>query len=146
MIRTKSGPIFVVLTCLTAALLFARSGHTDETQKKEGDQPSASESAESSQPAAKPTRRPRLPNHYGKLGLSDEQKQQVYAIQAKYQPQLDELQEKIRALQIERRMEINTVLTKGQKQRLKEIVRQAKEQRQKRKAARESAEASTEAK
>lgn len=137
--RTRSGPILLVLTCLTAAFLVVRSGHTDETPKKDGDPPAASESAKKSQADVKKTsRRFRLPNHYGKLGLSDEQKQQVYAIQAKFQPQFDELEEKIRLLKIERKKEIDTVLTDGQRHRLKEILQEVQRQRKERRSARES--------
>jgi len=72
---------------------------------------------------ARPTKGARgLPPNWGKLGLSDEQKQQVYTIQLEYRTKIDALQQQIREQQKKERSELNKVLTDAQKARLKEII------------------------
>jgi Spy/CpxP family protein refolding chaperone len=63
-----------------------------------------------------------LPQNWGKLGLSGDQKQQVYKIQAKYNTEIDQLDAKIKELRAARDKEMRTVLTPDQKRRLEEIV------------------------
>jgi Spy/CpxP family protein refolding chaperone len=63
-----------------------------------------------------------LPQNYGKLGLSDDQKQQVYRIQAKYKAELDQLEAKIQEVKNTRDKELKSVLTAEQKKRLEEIL------------------------
>lgn len=65
---------------------------------------------------------------WGQLGLSDDQKQKVYKIQAEYadklaplEKQQHELAKKIAALRAEERKEMEKVLTEEQKKRLKEL-------------------------
>ncbi len=71
----------------------------------------------------KPARgRKALPTYWTKIGLSDEQKQKVYAIQAEYGAKIDALQQQLKAVQRQERVEMEKVLTNGQKARLREIV------------------------
>ena len=67
--------------------------------------------------------RGRVPRYFGQLGLSREQRQEIYRIQAKYRSQIAELQAQIAALRKAERQEIEGVLTEGQKARLEEIIR-----------------------
>ena len=69
----------------------------------------------------------RLPNNYGKLNLTDAQKDKVYAIQEKYDVQLDALEEQIKSLKAKRTAETEAVLTPEQKKALKDITDDAKE-------------------
>jgi len=89
-----------------------------------------------SQDAAKPTtkgaaaeKKPvnRLPPNYGKLGLTDAQKDKVYAIQEKYDSQLDALEEQIKSLKAKRRAETEAALSVEQKKILKDLTDEAKE-------------------
>lgn len=64
----------------------------------------------------------RLPRFYGQLNLNDEQKQKVYAIQDKYEPQIAELQTKIRELRKKSSDESMAVLTDEQKKILASVV------------------------
>ena len=94
-----------------------------------------------SQEAPKPTKAPaksvagaedkkptnRLPSNYGKLGLTDAQKDKVYAIQEKYDAQLDALEEQIKSLKAKRSSETEAVLSPEQKKILKDLTDEAKE-------------------
>lgn len=72
----------------------------------------------------KPTNR--LPSNYGKLGLTDAQKDKVYAVQDKYDKQLDDLEAQIKALKNKRDDEIEAVLSAEQKKILKDLTDEAK--------------------
>lgn len=66
--------------------------------------------------AADPTRR--VPNHFGQLGLSDEQRESIYKIQAQHMPKIDALEKQIDELRAQMVKECETVLTSTQKQML----------------------------
>jgi Spy/CpxP family protein refolding chaperone len=63
-----------------------------------------------------------LPSGWSKLGLSDDQKKQVYSLQAEYRTKIDALQLQIDELKKKERAELAKVLTPAQKARLKEIL------------------------
>lgn len=63
-----------------------------------------------------------LPANWGKLGLTDEQKQKVYKVQAEYADKIDDLEAKIKELKGKQRTEMEKVLSDEQKKRLKEIL------------------------
>jgi hypothetical protein len=63
-----------------------------------------------------------LPMNWGKIGLSDEQRQQIYKIQNKYDEEIDKLEAKIKELKNSRTKEMRAVLTADQKKRLEEIL------------------------
>jgi Spy/CpxP family protein refolding chaperone len=65
--------------------------------------------------------RGQLPQNWGKLSLTDEQKQKVYKVQGDYRPKIDALQRQISDLRDQERKELETVLTAAQKARLREI-------------------------
>lgn len=66
--------------------------------------------------APDPTRR--VPNHFGQLGLSDEQRESIYKIQAQHMPKIDALEKQIDELRAQMVKECETVLTSTQKQML----------------------------
>lgn len=78
---------------------------------------------------AKP--RGRVPNHYGKLGLTDEQRLEIYSIQAKYRAQISALQEQINEIQQEEASEIYLVLSDVQKESLRNILAEVAQRRKK---------------
>ncbi len=63
-----------------------------------------------------------LPMNWGKLGLTDSQKNEVYTVQGKYNAEIDKLDAKIRELKAARDKEMKAVLTPEQKKRLEEIL------------------------
>ena len=68
----------------------------------------------------------RLPNRYAKIGLSDAQREKVYAVQSKYSAEIKEIQKKLASLRERRDQEIEELLTDEQKQLLAELEAQAK--------------------
>lgn len=63
-----------------------------------------------------------LPPNWGKLGLSDEQKQNIYKIQNKHDAEIDKLEAKIKELKDARLKEMRAVLTADQKKRLEDLL------------------------
>jgi hypothetical protein len=62
-----------------------------------------------------------LPANWGKLGLSADQRQEIYKIQAKYNADIDKLEAKIKELRGTRDKEMKAVLTADQQKKLIEI-------------------------
>jgi Spy/CpxP family protein refolding chaperone len=56
-----------------------------------------------------------LPANWGKLGLTDDQKQKVYRVQTAYRTKIDDLQKKVNDLKTEEKDEMMKVLTEQQK-------------------------------
>jgi hypothetical protein len=79
---------------------------------------------------AKP--RGRLPAQYGKLGISDLQREKIYVIQAEYDAQIDELLAQLEDLRARRDRTVESVLTDGQKHRLHELRSEARREREQR--------------
>ena len=75
-------------------------------------------------------RKPRraLPAHYAPV-VSEEQKQQIHKIQEEYTPQIDALNEQIKALKKERDEKIAAVLTPEQKKQIDDAKAAAKAKR-----------------
>lgn len=107
MIR-KSGSWMVL--AIVAVLL---SVHAAYTQEKKTDADKAKK------PAAEA--KGRLPNNYGRIGLSDEQRNKIYGIQGKYDGDIDKLEAQIADLKTKRDTEITAVLNAEQKAKLAEL-------------------------
>lgn len=71
-------------------------------------------------------RRGPLPFYFGKLGLSDEQKDKLYTLQEDYDKKLEPLREQLKKLVAERDQKMEAALTPGQKLRLAELREEAK--------------------
>jgi hypothetical protein len=63
-----------------------------------------------------------LPQNWSKLGLTDQQKQQIYSVQNEYRAKIDEMQKQINALRRKERGEMEKILTDAQKARLREVI------------------------
>lgn len=66
-----------------------------------------------SKPAPK-SPRGRLPDHYGKLALSDEQREKVYTLQAQYEGQIQQLERQLAELKAKEQTALLGVLTTTQ--------------------------------
>jgi Spy/CpxP family protein refolding chaperone len=64
----------------------------------------------------------RLPNNYGKLALSDEQKTRVYKIVGQYEDQILAIESELAMVKAKRDAACESVLTPGQRARLRELV------------------------
>src|SRR3954454_18816795 len=68
----------------------------------------------------------RVPPGYSKLGLTDQQKESLYKIQAKYYSKIQSLEKEADALRTRREAEFEAVLTPAQKKRLADQEQQRK--------------------
>lgn len=82
----------------------------------------------------------RLPNNWGKLGLSDKQKKDVYARQAKYATEINALIRQVEELREKRDTEVEAVLTAEQKVKLKELLAESAKKSASKKAGKAPAE------
>ncbi len=63
-----------------------------------------------------------LPQNWAKIGLTDDQKQQIYKVQAKHGTEIEKLEAEIRKHKADRDAELKTILTADQKKKLEEIL------------------------
>lgn len=63
-----------------------------------------------------------LPQNWGKIGLTEDQKQDVYKIQSKHNSEIDKLEAKIKEIKGSRDKEMKAVLNADQKKKLDEIL------------------------
>ena len=104
--------IGIFLTC--AALTAAVSA---------GQEPAKADPAKPAPPAPKVEYRGQLPFYWGQLGLTDQQRQDVYKINAEYGNQMAALELQIERLKEKRDQERFKVLSPVQKDRLEAIIR-----------------------
>ncbi|MCC7083979.1 MAG: hypothetical protein IT427_03105 [Pirellulales bacterium] len=83
----------------------------------------ADDKADDVKPIAKSVNR--LPAHYGKL-VDKVQREKIYSIQAKYSEKIEELQEQLKDVLLQRDAEIRAILTDEQQQKLDELLAAAK--------------------
>lgn len=83
----------------------------------------------------------RLPNNYGKLGLSDKQKKSIYETQGKYATEISVLVRKVEELRNKRDAEVEAVLTAEQKTKLKELLAESAKKSATKKGAKSNPEA-----
>jgi hypothetical protein len=83
--------------------------------------------------AADPARR--VPYYFGQLGLSDEQRESIYQIQARHHPKIDGLEKQIEELRAQSLKECEAVLSDAQRKMLVERRAGAAEAKAKRGAA-----------
>jgi hypothetical protein len=72
--------------------------------------------------AERPKIKGTLPANWGRIGLSDEQKQQIFKIQANYDDKVRPLEKQIRELKAKEKQAMEAVLNDEQKKLLKEII------------------------
>jgi hypothetical protein len=95
------------------------------------------------QPKAKAAKKPvdpsrRVPNYFGQLGLTDEQKESIYKIQAKHQPRIEALEKQLDEIRAQSLKECEAALTDTQRKMLAERRTIAAEARTKKAAAAKS--------
>ncbi len=100
---------------------FASTGECQEPAMK----------ASAGQQAEKVTRR--LPNNFGKIGLSEEQKQKIYTIQAEYRLRIEQLLQELEDLRNEEILEIQNTLTQPQKAELQRLLEESRKKRESKK-------------
>jgi hypothetical protein len=63
-----------------------------------------------------------LPANWGKIGLSDDQKQQIYKLQADYSEKIIALEKQLKEMRAKEKQALEAVLNDEQKKLLKEII------------------------
>lgn len=107
---------FIVFTGIA---LFICTPGTATAQKKESK--TVKTSAQETKSTAKKSKG-RVPPHYGKLNLTQEQKNKIYQVQASYKSQIDSLKKQLADLNSKRKAECKSVLTASQKTMLDKIL------------------------
>lgn len=127
-----------------AAKVKAKAKTKKKAEPKKADAEDDSEAEPKSSRSTPPDASHRVPMYFGGLGLSDEQKESIYAAEAKFQPQIQELERKADALRERLMVECEDVLTAPQKKALAEARKSASERRKSATARRKAAESEAE--
>jgi hypothetical protein len=130
--------LMIVGTQVGAQESGATKSQPTKSSSTSAEAPVPTDSMSTSKPTAKsslPDPTHRVPPGYGDLGLTDQQRERVYKIQAEYHPKIQDLHKRLEKLQADRKAECEAVLTPQQKRLLVEHLR---EQEQKRKTASEA--------
>ena len=106
--------------CLTS--MFALSGPAIVAQEE-------SKTATAQKKVEKPKTRNRLPNYYGKLGLSTEQRTKIYGVQAAAREKIEAFQQQITTLKETATKDIHDVLTQEQQAKLAMLLDEAAKKR-----------------
>ncbi|WP_439620345.1 hypothetical protein [Gemmata sp.] len=94
--------------CLMFAALLALSGGIAGQEPKKDDPPVRAKGV--------------LPPNWKKIGLTEDQVQNIYKIQGKYNDEIDKLEAKIKDLRTTKEKEMRAVLSADQKKKLEEIL------------------------
>lgn len=103
---------------LTAAVLLAPSAATAQDPKPPQEPPKPG----ATKPEPAPAGRGQLPPYWKQLGLSEQQKAQVFAAQSKYRTRIADLERQIKELRAEEQKELAKILTDEQRTKLRELV------------------------
>lgn len=119
-------PPMLVIACVLTLLTFSESR---VTKAPGADKPAAGKSAKKKTTKQRRKARGRVPNYYGKVGLSPEQKKKIYAIQKQYRSQMQDLFKQLAALREKQQAEIDAVLTPEQAAQVKALRKAAAKKR-----------------
>ena len=97
---------------ICAAVLAGATWKSIEAQTTKKDAPTATAKKDASR---------RVPRHFGKVGLTDDQKEQIYKIQAKHHEKIAELQKQLDHMRAELTTECEAVLTPEQHKLLEKL-------------------------
>ena len=125
-----------LVCCMLAALFIGSQVPVDVTSAQE-------KKAEKTAKKAPRKPRGRLPNYYGQVGLSGEQREKIYAVQATYAKEIGALRKQIAELESKRDSEVKAVLTEEQQKKVDELVEAAKKRAEERRKKRSSTKSSS---
>jgi hypothetical protein len=114
-----------------AAMLVVSIGQSDDKEKSGGkpaakvSKESAAKSADKGTAGAKEGKR-RLPRYYGRLGLSEAQREKIYDVQSKYESDIDKVEKQLADLKSRQEADCRKVLNADQKKQLADAVEAAK--------------------
>ena len=113
-------PIIAAMAIAAATLSWSLTTTADDRPATDQGPSSAVESAEATPTITAPPYR-RVPNNFGKIGLSTQQREDIYAIRGQYRAELDELQQRIEQLEDNEMAECEAVLTDSQRTLLQQL-------------------------
>jgi hypothetical protein len=107
---------------------FSQEKGNPEKAADKGAAKSAKEPTESKPAPAKLSKgsKRRLPRYYGKLGLSEAQREKIYGVQEKHSAEIEKLEKQLSDLREKQESECRKVLTPDQKKQLTEAVETGK--------------------
>lgn len=134
----KRVTVLAASVCVGVSLFFASLTQSQETKPAAKAEAPKAKAAESKPAEAKPAKsaeeakakKNRLPPGLGKLGLTDDQKTKIDAIQTSSTTELDKLEKAIADLKMKQNGEILAVLTAEQKAKYTEYLEAAKKKRE----------------
>ncbi len=95
----------------------------EDTKKEDVKKEDTKKEDAKKEPTTKTKAKGQLPQNWGQLGLTDEQKQSVYRLQGKHNEEIDTLEAKIKEIKAKISEERMKILTAEQKKRLEEILK-----------------------
>src|SRR5438067_1241857 len=107
--------VFSIGTLSVFSTLLLLALHVQGQDAKEADGAKPTTATADKKPAAP---KGRVPNQFGKLGLTDEQKQKIYDIQARHGADIDKLEKQLADAKAKEMQEIVATLTEPQKKTL----------------------------
>lgn len=121
--------MFAALVLAGSSGFVAVSARAQDDPKpgKPADQPAAAEAAPASDDAAAPatprTYPPfrRLPTYFGMVGVSDQQKMDIYSVRGRYRAEIYELERRIEELKRKEITECESILTQAQRKLLDQL-------------------------
>ena len=121
---TKSVRLAAFLLLATALAAGPGVGQDKAPKKDDAKEPPAAKKKDDAGPAGKKAEvsKGTLPQYWKQVGLTDEQRQRVYALQGKYNSEIAALETEIRELKAKQKKEMMEVLTPEQKKRLADII------------------------
>jgi len=123
--------VVVVALSLVGGLTSAQEkGASGKPAEKPAEKLSAEKLSKESPPkesaAKSASSRRRLPRYYGKLGLSEAQREKIYGVQEKHAAEIEKLEKQLADLKEKQEADCRKVLTADQKKQLTETVDSAK--------------------
>ncbi len=120
-----------IASVCVVVLGFVAAGNVQSEQADETSPKVTGQAPEESKPAT-PRKKPRgrLPNQYGQLGISEQQRTKIYELQSGFNAQIAKLRDQIDLLETQRNTEVRNVLTEDQQKRYDELVAKAKLKRE----------------
>ena len=122
-----SGLVFVALLLPQAYSQDAKKPEAKTAAPKS--EPVKPDSTSAKTDASPTTKKGRLPNNYGKLDLSDEQRDKIYGIQARHQGAIDKLEKQLEELKEKQATDLFGILTKPQQAKLNELSSSSKKKK-----------------
>ncbi len=116
-------PSLRICAFLFGALLLVNPLTGQDGKKKDDPKEAKKDEVKRDEKEPAPKYKGQLPANWKKLGLTDDQTQKVYKVQAKYGEQIDKLEDQIKELKGKLGKDRLDILTPDQKKRLEELAK-----------------------